>query len=99
MNSSEIKNRICPCCGQDIVVPNEFTSLNVPAISRLWLFKLYRVMPHTVPYEAFAVNSRATLCVWASRTNVMLRDIGSEYRVENESGVGYYLNWKRRRSA
>lgn len=99
MNSSEIKNRICPCCGQDVVVPNEFTALNVPAIARLWLFRLYRVMPDTVVYEAFGVKSRATLRVWACRTNEMLRDIGSEYRVENESGVGYYLNSKRRKSA
>lgn len=98
MNSSAIKNKICPCCGQDIVIPNEFTALSVPAVSRLWLFKLYRVMPRTVAYEAFGVKSRATLSVWASRTNEILRDTGSEYRIENESGVGYYMNTKRKKS-
>ena len=97
MNSSKFKNKICACCGQDIVIPNEFTSLDVPTVSRLILFKLVRAMPNTVAHEMLSDN-RPSLHVQICRLNAALRDIGSCYVIENEMRQGYYLNTKRRKT-
>lgn len=95
MNSSAIKNKVCPCCGQEVLTPNEFTGLVVPTAYRLLLFKLFRVMPNTVPHEM--LGQKSTVWVAVSRLNSALSDYGSAYKIEVDHGQGYYLNRKVRR--
>lgn len=99
-NSKKISGKICPCCGQDILVPNEITSVALKASYRLILYKLYRAMPETVSREMLAPHSSsASLRCVISRIREALRDEGSEYTIEADYNVGFYLNYKRRKAA
>jgi DNA-binding response OmpR family regulator len=97
-NSREHKNKICACCGQDIVIPNEFTSMNVKSSARLVLFQLFRAMPDTIRYEQFS-SARESLWVTISRLREALEDQGSPYTIKVDRGIGYHLIHKAQRSA
>lgn len=87
--------KICPCCGQDIVIPNELTALKVQPKYAKVLFTLYRAMPDTVRSEKLAASighARMIVC----RLRECLEDIGSEFSIETDRpNRGYYLNWRK----
>lgn len=81
---------ICPCCGQDIVIPNELTSIGLRRGPLRVLFALYRSKPYLIPYDRFAISANAVK-VYVSYIREALQDIGSDYYVETVSGQGYAL--------
>lgn len=81
---------ICPCCGQDILIPNELTSIGLRDAPLRVLFTLYRARPNLVAYTGFQVGE-VGLKTYVSMIREALRDTGSNWYIENTHGQGYKL--------
>jgi hypothetical protein len=81
--------KLCPCCGQDIVVSNEITSLRIRPGPLQVLMRLVRAKSCTLTYEQLGHN-RPTLHVYISQLRAALHETGSPWSIKTDYSIGYY---------
>lgn len=87
MNGSR---KLCPCCGQDIIIPTELLRISVNSATRMFLFRLYREMPRAVPRWKLGSSARAVY-VAVNRAREALEDEGLPYRIDTVKEFGYCM--------
>jgi hypothetical protein len=87
--------KLCPCCGQDIVIPNDLLTINTTPTVRGFLFKLYRASPNVVPYEAFGKYKRVSIHVLVARAREAIKDVGAPYQINTMPAEGLSLTQTR----
>lgn len=89
--SKQSHSKICGYCGQDIVVPNEITRLNIEPKVRMIAMRLWRYRNRLVPYGSFEGVSNRALQVYVCKLRMAFKDIGMPWHIMCVAHEGYIL--------